>query len=61
MSERTPWPALLQTALRCGIEPRAFWRLSLREWRALMTTSAEALSRAAFEALAQRFPDDSHD
>jgi uncharacterized phage protein (TIGR02216 family) len=41
-----------------GIGPEAFWRLSLREWRALTTTQGEALGRAGFEDLARRFPDE---
>ena len=41
-----------------GIAPEAFWRLSLVEWRALTGGETEALSRTAFEALAQRFPDE---
>jgi len=53
----TPWPALLQLALRMGIAPEAFWRLSLKEWRALASAGGEALGRAGFEDLARRFPD----
>jgi len=53
----TPWPALLRLALQLGIAPEAFWRLSLAEWRALTSTRSEALTRAAFEDLARRFPD----
>jgi uncharacterized phage protein (TIGR02216 family) len=53
----TPWPALLRLALQLGIAPEAFWRLSLAEWRALTLAPGEALSRAAFEDLAWRFPD----
>lgn len=58
MSERTPWRAMLAAALAIGVAPRAFWRLSLAEWRALVAPRApEALPRTAFEALAQTFPD----
>lgn len=56
---RTPWAALLRRAAALGLAPAAFWRLSLVEWRAL--TGGEAtggLPRAAFEALARRYPDD---
>ncbi|MGD9979865.1 MAG: phage tail assembly chaperone [Hyphomonadaceae bacterium] len=60
MTERTPWPVMLSLARQIGIEPSAFWRLSLREWRALAAPSADALSRAAFADLARRFPDTSH-
>jgi uncharacterized phage protein (TIGR02216 family) len=54
----TPWPQLLRLALQMGIGPEAFWRLSLREWRALTSASGEALGRAAFDELARRFPDE---
>lgn len=54
----TPWPGLLRLAAQLGIAPEAFWRLSLAEWRALTGGDAEVLSRNAFEALAQRFPDE---
>lgn len=57
--ERTPWAAWLRLAVQLGAPPAAFWRLSLREWRALTATRAsEALGRSAFEALAARFPDE---
>jgi uncharacterized phage protein (TIGR02216 family) len=49
---------MLSTALRLGLAPATFWRLSLREWRALSAAPMDAtLSRAAFEALARRYPD----
>lgn len=57
MSERTPWFAMLQVAKALGIAPESFWRLGLREWRALVSTTSDALSRAAFAELAHRFPD----
>jgi len=57
LSRRTQWPALLRHALQLGIAPEAFWRLSLAEWRALTSAQSDALTRAAFEDLARRFPD----
>jgi uncharacterized phage protein (TIGR02216 family) len=54
----TPWPRLLRLAATLGIAPEAFWRLSLAEWRALTGEQSDALTRQAFEALAQRFPDE---
>ena len=55
----SPWPGLLRlAAVRYGIAPHDFWRLSLAEWRALTTELSQALGRAAFEALAARFPDE---
>lgn len=57
MAEASAWPRLMAAAWRRGLAPAQFWRLSVREWRALMAPADEALSRAAFDALAQRFPD----
>lgn len=56
----SPWPGMLRlAALRLGVPPRDFWRLSLVEWRALTgEVVAPALDRAAFEALARRYPDE---
>jgi hypothetical protein len=50
---------MLAAALRLGVPPHLFWRLSLAEWRSLTTAPAttDQLSRAAFAALAERFPD----
>jgi uncharacterized phage protein (TIGR02216 family) len=57
-----PWSAWLAHACAAfGIAPRAFWRLSLREWRALNGTGAVApLTRDELAALASRFPDLNH-
>jgi len=57
MTERTPWRAMLATALCLGITPHLFWRLSLVEWRALIASPNEALPRAVFDVLSRRFPD----
>jgi uncharacterized phage protein (TIGR02216 family) len=58
MSEATPWAVMLGAAARVGVAPSTFWRLSLKEWRALISKQpALALSRGAFEMLAARFPD----
>lgn len=55
----TPWPGLLRlAALRFGIGPGAFWRLSLVEWRALVDVPVDTLNRAALDALARAWPDD---
>jgi uncharacterized phage protein (TIGR02216 family) len=58
MREATPWRALLAAAAQLGVAPAAFWRLSLREWRAIAGAHVDALSREAFHALATRFPDE---
>ncbi|HWA00162.1 MAG TPA: phage tail assembly chaperone [Caulobacterales bacterium] len=53
------WRPWLQAASRLRIAPAAFWRLSVREWRMLTMAATARLDRAAFEALAAQFPDDS--
>ena len=55
----TPWPDLLRlAAVRFGIPPAAFWRLSLAEWRALTADDAPPmLDRAGFDALLRQHPD----
>lgn len=55
------WPGLLRlAALRFGLAPEAFWRLSLAEWRALTAEAAgPVLTRVDFETLARRYPDKS--
>lgn len=51
---------MLAAARELAIAPNQFWRLSLREWRAItaLRSAAEAMPRAAFERLAQNFPDE---
>lgn len=57
MIEPTPWLRLLATSASVGVAPARFWRLSVKEWRALVATEHNGLTRSAFEALLQRFPD----
>lgn len=58
MTEPTPWTAWLRVAVALGLGPDAFWRLSLREWRALISPiSGAVLTRGQFDALAHQFPD----
>lgn len=53
-----PFDAWLRLAVRMGISPRDFWRLSLKEWRMLTAPVDPApLGRAELEALRVRFPD----
>ncbi len=61
MRSGTPWSAMLAAARGLGVTPSGFWRLSLREWRAIASPSNVTLSRASFEALASRFPDNQHE
>jgi uncharacterized phage protein (TIGR02216 family) len=57
MTERTPWPRLVALAQGFCLPPSDFWRLSVREWRALVQQEQQKLSRAALEAMMQSFPD----
>jgi len=53
------WDAALRLAVSLRIPPEAFWRLSLREWRALTATpAAPVLTRPTLDALIARFPDE---
>lgn len=58
MSERTPWADWLRAGIAAGFQPEHFWRLSVKEWRALSAPQIpHAFDRATFYALAARFPD----
>jgi uncharacterized phage protein (TIGR02216 family) len=50
---------MLRTAMRMGIAPEAFWRLSLKEWR--MLTEAQSgtapMGRAGLAKLMEDWPD----
>lgn len=48
---------MLRDALMLGLAPENFWRLGVREWRALAPRGGNALSRADFEGLSRAFPD----
>lgn len=53
------WGEALRLAIRLGLAPDAFWRLSLSEWRALTEAPAmPVLSRAGLAALIDRYPDE---
>ena len=53
------WAACLRQALRLGLTPDLFWRLSLREWMWLTAPIPDepGLNRHALQALLDRFPD----
>jgi uncharacterized phage protein (TIGR02216 family) len=58
MNDATPWAEMLSASLRAGLAPRAFWRLSVKEWRAAAgLRAASPLRRSDFDALFARFPD----
>jgi uncharacterized phage protein (TIGR02216 family) len=49
---------MLRTAVALGVQPEAFWRLSLKEWRMLTERAqAPAMGRTAMEGLMARWPD----
>lgn len=53
---------LRRAAVAFSIPPAAFWRLSLKEWRALAGEGAgAALGRSHLAALMARFPDEMED
>jgi len=53
------WSEALRLAVRLNIQPDAFWRLSLREWRMLtQAPDAPVLTRPSLDALIARFPDE---
>ena len=53
------WAEPLRLAVRLGLAPEAFWRLSLPEWRALTETPpAPVLTRPGLSALIDRYPDE---
>ena len=49
---------MLRAAALIGIAPAQFWKLSLREWRALTTPSGPALPRTQFDLMMKRRPDE---
>jgi uncharacterized phage protein (TIGR02216 family) len=53
------WAEPLRLAVRLGIPPEAFWRLSLVEWRALtQAPETPVLNRPGLQALIARYPDE---
>ncbi|WP_370265608.1 phage tail assembly chaperone [Hyphomonas sp.] len=54
------WAERLEAAVRLGLSPSDFWRLSVAEWRALMRAHGQAtpLGRAEFEQLSRAWPDE---
>jgi uncharacterized phage protein (TIGR02216 family) len=50
---------MLRLALRLGVMPEAFWRLSLKEWQ-MLTGAGEAAAMTGVELarLVERWPDE---
>lgn len=55
-----PWADRLRLAARLGINPGAFWSLTVREWRALtrMPAQEQPLTREEFDRLSRAWPDE---
>ncbi|RZJ01572.1 MAG: phage tail assembly chaperone [Brevundimonas sp.] len=51
---------MMRSALALGLDPEAFWRLSLREWRMLTerTAGPAPMGRGAFERMTEAWPDE---
>ena len=59
---RAPWGEMMRRAALFGVEPAAFWRLSLKEWRWLVGGGdMSAMTGAELERLAQAWPDEFHE
>ena len=52
-----PWDAMWRAALRAGVGPGDFWRLSVREWRWLAGAGEASMRGDRLEELMGRFPD----
>ena len=53
------WVEPLRLAVRLGVAPEAFWRLSLVEWRALTEApTSPVLTRSGLADLIARYPDE---
>lgn len=52
------WNEMLRAAALVGIPPAQFWKLSLREWRALTTPSGPPLPRTQFDLMMKTSPDE---
>ena len=54
-----PWGEMMRVALRMGVGPEGFWRLSLKEWRMLTEVGriASPLGRRDLEAMEAAWPD----
>ena len=57
-NDATPWMSWLRIAIGMGVTPAAFWKLSLKEWRALMqSTRPGAFNRHDLEKLRHHLGD----
>ncbi|RIJ20671.1 phage tail assembly chaperone [Henriciella barbarensis] len=52
---------MLRAAALIGIPPEQFWKLSLREWRALTAQAGRSLPRKEFDLMMKKQPDERAD
>lgn len=52
-----PWAEMIRSALARGIAPRAFWRLSVREWLWLTTPPQAPFGATELKTLMEAYPD----
>lgn len=52
-----PWAEMMNGALRLGLQPQAFWRLSLREWIWLTGEVGASIPHDSFINLQNKYPD----
>ena len=55
----TPWGEMMRAAMRMGVGPEGFWRLSLKEWRMLTEVGGGVapMGRSEMEAMQAVWPD----
>ena len=53
-----PWDAMWRAALRAGVGPGDFWRLSVREWRWLAGAGEGVMRGGRLEELMRDYPDE---
>ena len=58
--DKWPFSSWLKIAvMRFGLDPKAFWAMSVVDWLTLIETpDVPALGRSEFEALADQYPDE---
>lgn len=54
------WSEMMKIASQIGVAPSCFWKLSIKEWAALVSSSntqASTMTRSEFEKLSANFGD----
>ncbi|MEM9938105.1 MAG: phage tail assembly chaperone [Pseudomonadota bacterium] len=52
-----PWDDMWRAALRLGLSPQAFWKLSLREWRWLSSSFEASMDGSTLTEMMEAYPD----